>query len=230
MQLHSLRRDPAAPVLLPLPGVPATTSLGGWLHLLESFPGPLGPNTSKDKVRAAAAWRRVCVGGKSACMQGCVDNHFRVVCVSAVQVATFCAERAGLAGGDAAPQPPYHHHHSSDSNTQQQTLWAVLRVLALHQGRISSAPYTAAAQAANGASSKPFDPAATPESQLTAALLAGMPEALEQPLLLPGAAPAADAAEAAAEAQRLLLAGRREEALRYASVCVVGGGACVQES
>lgn len=48
LQLHSVSRAPAD-LLRPLPGAP-TTSLAAHLRQLESFPGPLGSGTHKDKV------------------------------------------------------------------------------------------------------------------------------------------------------------------------------------
>jgi hypothetical protein len=88
----------------------------------------------------------------------------------------------------------------------------VLRVLALQQGKISSAPY---GLGASGGGKQP-DGGSSPECQLAAALLGSVSPFSdgEAHLLLPTAAPSADAAAAAAQVQELLLTGRRADALR----------------
>lgn len=118
------------------------------------------------------------------------------------QVAKFCGEQADAAG--AAP--------AADADDRR-TLWAVLQVLAAHQGRASTAPYPLLPPASGSAGSgKAADPAAQPEAQLAAALMEGVaPAAADAQLLLP-AVPAAPGA--VAEVQRLLLAGQRADALR----------------
>lgn len=128
----------------------------------------------------------------------------------ALQVAKFCAEQAEAAATGA-----------SADNQSRGTLWSVLQVMAQHQGRISSAPYSLAHSPGQGGG-KQASPAALPEAQLSAALLgsdgAGGAEAQQQ-LLLPAVASAtpAAAAGAAAEVQSLLLQGRRSEAFRWGS-------------
>ena len=126
--------------------------------------------------------------------------------VPSPQVAKFCGEQADAAGAD--PSLSY------ASGEGRRTLWLVLRVLAAHQGRISSAPYTLLPPASQG-SGKAADPAAAPEAQLAAALLEGVAPSSDAQLLLPQAAPPPEAAAAtAAQVQQLLLEGRRAEALR----------------
>ncbi|KAI7843308.1 hypothetical protein COHA_003139 [Chlorella ohadii] len=125
------------------------------------------------------------------------------------KVAAFCGEQADAAGADPAAD-----YASSEG---RRTLWCVLRVLAAHQGRASSAPYSLLPAAGSG-SGKPADPAAAPEAQLAAALLEGVPPVSEPQLLLPAAAPPPEAAAAvAAQVQQLLLEGRRSEALKAAA-------------
>ncbi|PRW60649.1 alpha-amylase [Chlorella sorokiniana] len=124
------------------------------------------------------------------------------------KVASFCGEQADAAGAD--PTADY------ASCEGRRTLWSVLRVLAAHQGRASSAPYSLLPASSQG-SGKPADPAAAPEAQLAAALLEGVPPVSELQLRLPAAAPPPETAAAvAAQVQQLLLEGRRTEALRVA--------------
>lgn len=126
-------------------------------------------------------------------------------------MARFCAEQAEAAAAGASP----------DAQSRS-TLWSVLQVMAQHQGRISSAPYSLHDPGQGGG--KQASPAALPEAQLAAALLgsegAGGAEAQHQ-LLLPAVASAtpAAAAGAAAEVQSLLLQGRRSDAFRWAVLC-----------
>lgn len=121
-------------------------------------------------------------------------------------MAKFCGEQADASGAD--PTADY------ASCEGRRTLWSVLRVLAAHQGRASSAPYSLLPASGQG-SGKAADPSAAPEAQLAAALLEGVPPVSEPQLLLPTAAPHPDAAAAvAAQVQQLLLEGRRAEALK----------------
>lgn len=128
-------------------------------------------------------------------------------------MAKFCGEQADAAG--AAPTPD-----ADDCRT----LWSVLHVLAAHQGRTSSAPYSLLPPSAGGmgmGSGKQQDAAAQPEPQLAAALLDGVsPASTADAQLLSAATP--PSAAAAAEIQQLLMLGRRTDALRWASlhVCV----------
>lgn len=120
------------------------------------------------------------------------------------QVAKFCEEQADAALGPAAPPG-------------LRTLWGVLGVLARHQGKASTAPYSAAPPAAHGGVGGMLgghDAASTPEQQLGAVLSEGLPPAHGDEVLLPAAAPSP---EAAAQVQQLLLAGRRADALRCAA-------------
>ena len=199
-------------MLQPLPGAAPTISLSGsLLRDLEAFPGPLGTGSSKDKVGTRCSWQLVCnlhaMGMPRSVAHRCTaafNTCRRMLCCDALllQVAKFCAEQAEAAAASAG---------SSSSSRDRGTLWSVLRVLALHQGKISSAPYSAAA-----AGGKQPDPGSSPECQLAAALLgSGHPfSGSEAHLLLPTAAPSAHAAAAAAQVQQLLLAGRRADALR----------------
>lgn len=121
-------------------------------------------------------------------------------------MAKFCAQEAEAAAAGSCV----------DAQSRG-TLWSVLRVMAQHQGRISSAPYSLLSSPVQG-SGKQASPEATPEAQLSAALLGvdgpfGAGE--QQQLLLPGGPAPAAAAGAAAEVQGLLLQGRRSEALRW---------------
>lgn len=149
------------------------------------------------------------------------------------QVAKFCAEQA-----DACAEGP----GGGGSARDRRMLWAVLRVLAEHQGKASSAPYSllpSPAPAPAGAlavlgSGKQKDPAALPERQLAEALLEGVgPSPGDAQLLLPGAVPPAHASAAAAEVQQLLLGGQRAEALRcaapHAALCAALCAALIAE-
>ena len=123
-----------------------------------------------------------------------------------MQVAKFCAEQATDAAAEA---------DDISAAGERRTLWSVLRVLALHQGRISSAPYSLLGGSSPGSGKQP-DPASLPEVQLAAALLEGADGSGHQQVLARAAAPASPAvAEAAvSEVQQLLLQGRRADALR----------------
>lgn len=223
-------------MLQPLPGAP-TTSLSSLLQTLDSFPGPLGSNSKSDKVREHSwpaaiiafpgqAYRVVHASWPLHCVPPalCPPAAFLSLALGVTnskthssrcwpaslllypQVAAFCGEQADAAGADPAAD-----YASSEG---RRTLWCVLRVLAAHQGRASSAPYSLLPAAGSG-SGKPADPAAAPEAQLVAALLEGVPPVSEPQLLLPAAAPPPKAAAAvAAQVQQLLLEGRRSEALK----------------
>ncbi|PSC67333.1 hypothetical protein C2E20_8968 [Micractinium conductrix] len=80
------------------------------------------------------------------------------------KVAKFCAEQATDAAAEA---------DDISAAGERRTLWSVLRVLALHQGRISSAPYSLLGGSSPGSGKQP-DPASLPEVQLAAALLEGL--------------------------------------------------------
>lgn len=121
---------------------------------------------------------------------------------ASLQVAQFCGEQADAAGADPAAD-----YASCEG---RRTLWSVLRVLAAHQGRASSAPYSLLPASGQG-SGKAADPAAMPEAQLAAALMEGVPPAGDPQLLLPAAAPPPTVA---AQVQQLLLEGRRTDALK----------------
>lgn len=198
-------------MLPPLPSAASTISLtGSLLPVLEAFPGPLGTGSSKEKV---CSWQlgdqlvtcRPCACGPCHASLQCSSQHLPPHALLwhllLLQVAKFCTEQAEAAAASA----------DSRSSLGRGTLWSVLRVLALHQGKISSAPYSAPA-----AGGKQADPGSSPECQLAAALLgSGHPSSGSQAhVLLPTAAPSADAAAAAAQVQQLLLAGRRADALR----------------
>lgn len=131
----------------------------------------------------------------------------------AMQVARFCTEQAEAAAPPAGSA-------IDGAAADRRTLWSVLRVLALHQGRISSAPYSLLGGSGGPGSGKQQDAASLPEAQLSSALLegcdVGSKGSAQQQLLLPAMAPAtpAAAAAAAAQVQQLLLHGKRSDALR----------------
>lgn len=130
-------------------------------------------------------------------------------------MAKFCADQAEAAGAEAG-----------EGADAARLLWSVLRVLAAHQGRLSSAPYSLLPAPSGGGfgSGKQLDPTGLPEAQLSAALLEDLPPASGADLLLPTAAPApAAAAAAAAQVQQLMLEARREEALRWGGCWAVPG-------
>lgn len=130
------------------------------------------------------------------------------------KVAKFCAEQA-----DVEAPPTAAGGNCSAAAEAQRTLWLVLRVLAQHQGRISSAPYSFSGGSSGAGSSKQQDSSLLPESQLAAALLERRgADGDGGQLLLPAFTPATHAAAeaAAAEVQHLLLQGRRSDALRVA--------------
>lgn len=130
-------------------------------------------------------------------------------------MAQFCAEQAEAEAGGPPGFVPVHPYGAGPAAgaAERCTLWSVLRVLALHQGKICTAPYSVTGAASGAAGGKPADPNATPEAQLAAALLEGVDSSGSGSLLLPGAAPGPAAEDAAARAQQLLLEGRRSEAL-----------------
>ena len=214
IQLLAMQCCPAE-VLQPLPGAP-TASLSATLRVLEAFPGPLSSNTKAGQVCARAVWQRgiwpATVSARAAIaawalamaqawLPGLHPTRTRP------QVAKFCEEQV-----EAAATDPTAEYSAAEG---QRTLWAVLRVLAQHQGRTSSAPYSMLPAPGGGAgSAKQPDAAALPEAQLAAALLDGLRPAADAQLLLPSAAPVPQAAAAAAaEVQQLLLEGRRTDAL-----------------
>ncbi|KAI3429223.1 hypothetical protein D9Q98_005322, partial [Chlorella vulgaris] len=138
-------------------------------------------------------------------------------------VSKFCADQAEAATCAPAgyvPVLPYGTSQAAGADDRR-TLWAVLRVLALHQGNPSSAPYSSAAPAATAGKQAGSTAALLPEAQLAAALLddtdsGGSGASGSTPLLLPTTAPGLDASQAAAQVQQLLLEGRRSEALQVA--------------
>lgn len=227
LHLHSVAKAP--PHLLQLLHGAPTTSLAAHLRLLGSFPGPLVPSSSKEKVgllpnSAHAASRPL------PCLQlpavigfgpplsfhselGLLQPHLLGNCPP--QVAQFCAEQAEAEAGGPPGFVPVHAYGASPdaAAAERGTLWSVLRVLALQQGKLRAAPGNTAGATSASAAGNVADAGDTPEAQLAAALLEGA-ESSSGAMLLQGAAPGPTAEDAAARAQELLLEGRRAEALK----------------
>ena len=146
------------------------------------------------------------------------------------QVAKWCREQADAAApAGAHGNSPTRGGGAGSPAASLRTLYLLLQALAQFQGKLNSAPYSAASATPGGQAGKA---PATPEAAVAAALLgeeatAGRGSEVSTLVLSSGganvAAPYA-AAEAVGEVQRLLQGGKRQEALRWVGFLLPGAG------